>query len=69
MEIKRTDLQLLDQGITSAVRVFVQALGMFSENITRYGNNEEIAYNEQDFQNLIDENRLHLDDVAKKWQL
>jgi hypothetical protein len=68
MEIERHDLSLLDRGITSAVSGFIEALGMMSENLQRYRRNESMAYTEQDFQELLEDKQLHVDDAVERWR-
>ncbi len=62
------DARDLDYGITVATSAFIRALGMFSENMSRFQNGESVAYREQDFEDLISQSGVHHNAAVGRWQ-
>ena len=65
--INRSDLAELDYGATINLNAFIRALGMHAENQRRLQNGEAIAYGEDDFNRIIEENGITHNNAITRW--
>ncbi len=66
-DITRNDLKELDYGITMAVQTLVEAMGMQAENQRRLSNGFGLAYTEEQFKDLINNNGVHHNGCLARW--
>ena len=66
--MEKQHLQELDYGITIAVNTMVTAMGMQAENERCKYKGESLTYNEGHFQELIEKNGVHHNNILTRWQ-
>ena len=65
--MERDDLKELDYGLSMSVQTLVRAMGMQAENQQRIHRGESIAYPEEAFSKLIEDNGIHHNAILTRW--
>jgi hypothetical protein len=61
------DARDLDYGIMQSVRALVTAMGMQAENQFRVQCGRQIAYGEEAFQKVLDDEQMNHNSVISRW--